>query len=88
MVFNPEQWAKDHDRRDEDRFGVVNKSLTNIWQVLAFAGTVLIAVMGWSLKLNIDQVTKQDHILQAIYGVSGQVANVQATAVPKTPEQR
>ena len=85
MPFNAEQWAKDHDQRDKERFEAMNDSIVGIRKILAVAGMSLIAVTGWSLKAQYDQLQKQNDTLKAIYTVSGQVANVQATAVPKPP---
>lgn len=83
VAFNYAQWANDHEERDKERFKAMNDSIVGIRKILAVAGMSLIAVTGWSLKTQYDQVQKQNDTLRAIYAVSGQVANVQATAVPK-----
>ena len=84
--FNIEQWAEDHDRRDNERFATMAASVTNIWRVLAFVGITFVAITGWSLKTQYDQLAGQERTLHAVYGVSNQVQQVQTTVVPKPPQ--
>lgn len=89
MVFNAEQWARDHDRRDDERFKALTDALRNVWAILAFIGVTFVALSGWSLRNQYETMAAgQRHAqeqLNAIYAVSGQVAHVQAT-VPNPPK--
>lgn len=88
--FNMRQWAKDHDRRDDERFKAMSQGQTSIWRVLAFVGMTFVALTGWSLKNQYESMAKNEthaqEQLNAIYAVSGQVSTVQATAVPNRPK--
>jgi hypothetical protein len=50
--FNMAQWAKDHDRRDDERFGRINA-------IMGAAGFALLAVTGWSLVAQYTSMQKQ-----------------------------
>lgn len=45
--WNVRQWAEDHDQKDDFRFGIV-------WKVFGAVATILLAVLGWSLKAQYD----------------------------------
>jgi hypothetical protein len=72
--FNAEQWARSHETLDDTRFEEVNSNLTNIWRVLAFAGTMLIGLLAWSLQVQYTNAQKQ---LDAIAGVQLQLSKAE-----------
>ena len=56
--WNVRQWAEDHDAKDNFRFAIV-------WRVFGVVGTVLIAVLGWSLKAQYDDAHATQQLVQA-----------------------
>lgn len=90
MVFNAEQWARDHDKRDEERFEAMRLGLRNLWAVMAFIGMTFVSLSGWSLRNQYEAMAKNEahatEQLNALYAVSGQVAGVQRAVVPKPQE--
>lgn len=85
LPYGMREWAKGHEALDRQRFDTVNGSVANIWRVLGAAAMVVVSLLAWSLKLNVDQVNKQSELLQAVYTVSRQVQTVQQTAVVPNP---
>jgi len=82
--FNMRQWADEHDRRDDERFGA-------IFKILGVSATVLVAVLGWSLKTQYESMQKQVEQAQvqmsAIERVRQDVwtaARIEESAVPKS----
>lgn len=59
LVFNPAQWAKDHETLDTERFKNVGDKLSTIFAILGVAGTVMLSVLGWSLKAQYDGMAAQ-----------------------------
>jgi hypothetical protein len=45
--FNAAQWARDHEKRDDERFGM-------IFRILGAAGMAALSLLGWSLKVQYD----------------------------------
>lgn len=88
--FNMRQWAEDHDRRDDERFGSINK-------IMGAAGLALLAVTGWSLVAQYTSMQKQVEQAQvqmtAIQQVRADVwraaaATEETQPVPKRPDPR
>lgn len=73
VLFNPEQWAEEHEKLDAERFSTVNKSLGSIWKVLGVAGVTIIGLLGWSLQAQYDSAKTQ---LAATAQVQQMVSNL------------
>lgn len=69
--FNAEQWARDHDDRDIERFATLTQNVSNVWKVLGAAGLILVGMLGWSLQAQYTNAQKQ---LDAIQQVQLQLA--------------
>lgn len=78
--FNMRQWAEDHDRRDNERFGA-------IFKILAVSGAALLAVTGWSLKTQYESMQKQVETAQTQMQAIAQVRqDVWAAARAELPK--
>lgn len=47
--FNAAQWARDHEARDNERFGM-------IFRILGAGGLALVGLLSWSLKAQYDNM--------------------------------
>lgn len=81
MVFNAEQWSRDHEKADDMRFRA-------IFSILAVAGSLLLGLGSWSLKAQYDGMhesqARAEKQLETLYTVSNQVHHVD-TQVSKAP---
>lgn len=56
--FNAAQWAIDHEKRDDERFGMV-------FRILGAAGLALVSLLVWSLKTQYDSMALAQHNAEA-----------------------
>lgn len=83
VTFNAESWAAKHEAVQELRFSQIETTQDNIVRVLAIAGTVLLAVLGWSLKTQYDGMAAQAQSAQVQLQA---IRQLQAQVVPKSPQ--
>lgn len=72
--WNARQWAVDHDRRDEERFTQLRHSISAIGRIMAWFGSILVAVvlgvLGWSLTQQYNAQVRLNDTIQATSDIS------------------